>query len=245
MSADAYFAAAIDALERVRRSQANAIDKAADLFVNAIRGGNALYAFGASHSFMVAEEMVYRTGGLMLMNPIYPHGMNLLVRPMPSTSQFERLPGLGRELLGTVKVEKGDIVLVASTSGRNAVSIDLALAARERGATTIAITSIAYTDGVTSRHPDGYKLKDVCDLVIDNEAPYGDAAVPIAGFPQAVGPLSTVTGTAIANAIVAETVARLVADGYTPPVFMSANLDGGDAHNARLMAENAYRIHYL
>ena len=104
---------------------------------------------------------------------------------------------------------------------------------------------MAYTQRVSSRHASGKKLVDVCTVVIDNGAPYGDAAVEVKGFAQAVGPLSSVTGCAIANAIVAETVARLVARGYEPPVFMSANVDGGDAYNARLMRANAHRIHYL
>jgi uncharacterized phosphosugar-binding protein len=245
MSSQAYFARAIAALQQVAASQAKAVGEAAGLIEEAIVGGQALYAFGATHSFMVAEELVYRTGGLMLVNPIYPHGMNLSVRPLPATSQMERVPGLGKELLGLAPVQAGDVVIVASTSGRNPVPIDLALAASGRGAKVIGITSLAYTRGVSSRHASGRKLADVCTVVIDNGAPYGDAAVQVPGFRQAVGPLSSVTGCAIANAIVAETVTRLVARGYEPPVFMSANLDGGDAYNARLLRANAHRIHYL
>jgi uncharacterized phosphosugar-binding protein len=245
MSAQAYLARAIAVLEQVATTQAEHLEAAAALLVDAVVGGRALYAFGATHSFMVAEELVYRTGGLMLVNPIYPHGMNLGVRPLTATSQMERVSGLGTELLGMAPVTAGDVVIVASTSGRNPVPIDLALAALERGAKVIGITALAYTQGVSSRHASGRKLADVCTVVIDNGAPYGDAAVQIEGFPQAVGPLSSVTGCAIANALVAETVARLVAVQYEPPVFMSANLDGGDAYNARLLRANAQRIHYL
>lgn len=244
MSAQAYFQQAIAALERVSR-QSEAIDQAAQLLVDAITGGQALYSFGASHSFMITEEMVYRTGGLMLVNPIYPHGMNLLVRPLPATSRLERLPGLGLELLGTVPAQAGDVILITSTSGRNTVTIDMALAAAEKGMRTIAITSSAYTAGVGSRHPSGKKLRDCCELVLDNAAPYGDASVEIPGFPQKVGPVSSVTGCALANALIAETVARLVAAGHEPPVYLSANLDGGDEFNARLLEQNRHRIHYL
>ena len=53
----------------------------ARLLTDTIIGGGSIFSFGASHSFMITEEMVYRTGGLMLVNPIYPHGMNLGVRP--------------------------------------------------------------------------------------------------------------------------------------------------------------------
>jgi uncharacterized phosphosugar-binding protein len=245
MSSQAYLREAQAALQQVAESQGEPIGRAADLMVAAVVAGRALYSFGASHSFMLTEELVYRTGGLMLINPIYPHGMNSLVRPMTLTSRLERVPGLGAELLHGVPAAAGDVLLLASTSGRNAVTIDMALAARDRGLAVIGITALAYTRGVASRHPSGKKLVDLCDVTIDNGAPYGDACVAIAGSPQKTGPLSSLTGIAIVNALVCEVVTRLVARGVTPPVFMSANLDGGDAHNARLLAENRDRIHYL
>jgi uncharacterized phosphosugar-binding protein len=245
MSAEAYFHSAQEALARVAETQREVIGQAAALLVETILAGRSLFSFGATHSFILTEELVYRTGGLMLVNPIYPHGMNLSVRPMTQTSRFERIPGLGAELLAGSPAAAGDVLILASTSGRNAVVIDMALAARERGIRVIGITALAYTRGVTSRHPSGRKLADLCDIVIDNGAPYGDAAVEIPGFPQKIGPLSTLTGVAIVNALVAETVARLVAANVVPPVFMSANVDGGDAHNAAQLKANAHRIHYM
>ncbi len=130
----------------------------------------------------------------MLVNPIYPHGMNLSVRPLTLTSQLERVVGLGRELLAHSAAKAGDVLILTSTSGRNAVVIDMALLAREKGIKTIAITSLTYSDGVTSRHPSGKRLAELVDVVVDNGAPRGDAAVEITGFRQKVGPLSSVTG---------------------------------------------------
>ena len=245
MSADAYFDAAIETLQRVRETQGEHIVQAAEMLVEAVVSDHRLFSFGASHSFILTEELVYRTGGLMLINPIYPHGMNLFVRPMTQTSRLERVLGLGTALLAGSPAQAGDVLILASTSGRNAVVIDMAIAAKEQGLQIIGITSLAYTQGVGSRHPSGKKLADLCDIVIDNGAPYGDAAVAIPGFPQPVGPLSSLTGIAIVNALVAEVVAKLVARGITPPVFMSANLDGGDEYNARLLADNRHRIFYM
>jgi len=245
MSALAYFKEARAVLDQVAETQGPAIARAADLLCDTIAAGRAIFSFGASHSFMTTEELVYRTGGLMLVNPIYPQGMNLLVRPITLTSRLERLPGLGRELLAGSAAKDGDTLLLTSTSGRNAVIIDMALAARERQMPIIGLTALAYSEGVTSRHPSGKKLLDLCDVVIDNGAPLGDAAVSLPGLPQKIGPLSSLTGIAIVNAMMAETVALLLARGIEPPVFMSANLDGGDAWNARLLAANAHRIHYL
>lgn len=245
MSANAYLERGIKALQSMLSSQGANLSRAADLLTQAIAGGKAIFSFGASHSFILTEELVYRTGGLMLINPIYPHGMNTFVRPMTLTSRLERVAGLGRELLEGSPAREGDVLLIASTSGRNSVVIDMALRAREKKIGLIGITSLEYSRGVSSRHPSGKKLADLCDVVIDNGAPYGDAAVEIPGFPQTVGPLSTLTGVAAVNAVVAEVVSRLVQQGLQPPVFMSANLDGGDEYNARLLDENRHRIHYM
>jgi len=244
-SAIDYLQAVAQGLERLEQTQTEAIARAAATVTEVIVAGGRIFSFGASHSFMLTEELVYRTGGLMLINPIYPQGMNLFVRPLPLTSQLERLPGLGRLLLENSPAQAGDALLIASTSGRNAVAIDMALAAGERGVTTIAITSLEYAQGVESRHPSGKKLHEVCDQVIDNCAPLGDAAVAIPGFPQKTGPLSTVLGCAIVNALVAQVIRNLVERGVTPPVFISANLPGGDEHNRRLLEENRDRIFYL
>lgn len=240
-----YLKQAADALNRIQNEQAENIQKASKELARAIKDGKAIYSFGASHSFILTEEMVYRTGGLMLVNPIYPHGMNLFIRPITLTSQLERVEGLGQQLLASIEPKEGDVLLIASTSGRNAVAIDLAMAAQEKRMAVIGITSLAYTDGVTSRHSTGKKVKDFCNIVIDNCAPYGDAVVNIEGFEQKVGPLSTVTGCAIVNQIACLVVQNLVEEGIEPPVFMSANLDGGDEYNRRHLEANKDRIKYL
>lgn len=245
MSAKEYLQSARDAVGKLIDSQLDNIQSAAILLTDTITSGGSLFSFGASHSFMMTEEMVYRTGGLMLMNPIFPHGMNLGVRPLTLTSQLERVPGLGRELLAQSPAKSGDVLILTSTSGRNAVIIDMALLAREKGIKIIAITSLAYSGGVGSRHPSGEKLSTLGDIVIDNGAPYGDAVVEVPGFPQKVGPLSSVTGCAIVNALVSECVRLLMQRGITPPVFMSANLDDGDAFNAGQLSACRERIHYL
>lgn len=245
MSAQAYFDAVEAGLKKLRETQLPAIEQAAEVLVEATVSGHRIFAFGASHSFMLPMEMIYRTGGLMLVNPIYPHGMDLSVKPVTLTSQIERVEGYGRALLEATLAGPGDVLLIASASGRNPIVIDMALAAGERQVTIIGLVALEYAGRSTSRHSSGKLLPELCDLVIDQCAPYGDAAVETPGLAQKTGPLSTVLGCTIVNALVCEVIARLVAQGVTPPVFLSANLPGGDEHNARLLAENAQRIFYL
>ena len=59
----------------------------------------------------------------------------------------------------------------------------------------------------------------------------------IDGLDRRVAPTSTVIGAALVNAVVAEAVGRLVARGVIPEVYASANVEGGDAVNARLLRE--------
>jgi uncharacterized phosphosugar-binding protein len=245
MSAQAYFDAAAAGLEKLRAEQSGNIETAAEMLTEAITAGHTIFAFGATHSFILPMELCYRTGGLMLVNAIYPHGMDLQVRPMPLTSQIERVAGYGRLLLENSPAGAGDALIIASTSGRNAVVIDMAMAAQEAGLRVIGITSVEYSMNVPSRHPTGKRMLDFCDIVIDNCAPLGDAAVKVEGVEQKTGPLSTVLGVTVVNAIACQTVANLVARGIEPPIYISANMPGGDEHNARLLAENADRIHYM
>ena len=110
---------------------------------------------------------------------------------------------------------------------------------------TVCITNLAYSNAVSSRHPSGKRLFEVCDIVIDNKGDVGDAAVQEDGLPEKIGPTSTVVGAALINAIVIDAVNRMIDDGVVPPVLMSANLDGGDEHNARIFEEYKENIFYM
>jgi len=245
MPIDRYIMGVRDALDRLQSTQTEAIGQAAEMVTEAIADEQKVFAFGATHSFILCEEMVYRTGGLMLINPIYPQGMNLSVRPMTMTSQLERLEGFGETLLHGSAADEGDVLIIASTSGRNAVALDMALAARAKGIKTIGITAMEYSQNVVSRHSSGKRLFELVDLVIDTCSPLGDAAVGFEGFPQKSGPLSSVMGCAVVNSLVCQVIQNLLDRGLVPPVFISANVEGGDEHNAKVLADNAGRIFYM
>ena len=96
-------------------------------------------------------------------------------------------------------------------------------------------------DGVD---PSGKRLFEVCGFVLDNKGAVGDAAVMLDGLPEKIGPTSTACGAALVNAIVIEAVGRILESGEVPPVFLSANLDGGDEHNKRIFEEHRGQIFY-
>jgi len=240
-----YFQQVLSRLQAVMVQQQAAIEQAAQWIADALAEDHLVWIFGASHAGILSEELVYRAGGLVPISPIFLPGLTCDVRPITLTSWLERLDGYAATAVREVPIQAGDVLIVHSVSGRNAAPVEVALYGKERGARVVALTSLDYSQSVSPRSQTGKRLFEVADLVIDNGAPRGDAVVQLPDFPQPVAPVSTVLGAAILNAVVAEACAILLERGIQPPVFMSANLEGGDAHNARLMNRYRGRVLYL
>lgn len=240
-----YFEAVRRVLDEVERTQEQAIRRAAEIVAQAIASGRMVYVFGASHASIPAQEMFYRAGGLVPINPILPPGLTTDVRPITRTTHIERMPGYAEVILKDVPLQAGDVLIVISVSGRNTVPVEMAEEAKARGAVVIAVTSVAYSRTVASRAPSGRLLYQTADLVLDLCGEPGDAAVQIPGLAQRVGPTSTAAAVAILNAVVVEAVRQLRDMGIEPPVFLSANLDGADAHNAELIRRYRDRLTYM
>jgi uncharacterized phosphosugar-binding protein len=233
-------------LERVRDEETPAVEKAAVLIADALEGGGRLFAFGCSHSSLPVQDIVYRAGGLMLVNPVFsPATAALDTRPTTLGSAMEQIPGIAAAVLDNSPVQSGDVLIVVSVSGRNAVPIEMAEHAQQRGVHVIVLTSLAYTDAVTSRHHSGLKVKDFADIVLDNKVDKGDAVLEHPAVPQKFTPASGVTSTALLHMLSAAVIEQLADRGITPPVFLAANVDGGAEWNAKLLGENADRIFYL
>ncbi len=213
-----------------------AIDKAVELCADALEAGGVMQAFGTGHSEAFAMEIAGRAGGLIATNRI---ALRVLVlrggRPASDlgAAEFERDPAIGENLLALFPIDKRDIFLIASNSGVNGSILGVALAAKARGHKVIAVTSLDHTMKVTPKHPSGKRLSEVADVVIDNLAPFGDSTMQLEGG-IGIGAVSSITAAFIAQRItfgVAETIRRR---GKTPPVFLSANIPGGDEHNRAL-----------
>lgn len=233
-------------MDRMAEEEMAALDEAAAVMADAIVDGHAVFAFGCTHSSLPIQDLVYRAGGLMLINPIYGPGIaSLDVHPTTMSSAIERLDGYAKMLLDTHPIKPGDALILVSVSGRNAVPVELAQLAQERGIKVIGVTSRAYTEAFASRHKSGKKMYEFADVVLDNKADPGDAALQAEGVPQKFCPVSGVTSTAVLQALVAATVEALLERGYTPPVFLAANVDGSEEYNAKMYAANKDRIFYM
>ncbi len=245
MLAQSYINTCLTMLQRLRDEQMDKIQEAARIIAEAIIGGHSFFAFGCTHSNLPVQEVFYRAGGLMLVNPIFPPGLSLDTRPPTMTSQMEQMEGYGRLIFRNVPAKEGDVLVLISTSGRNAVPIEVAMEAKKRGLTVIAITALDYSRSLTSRHSSGKKVYELADLVLDNYSPRGDAALELEGLPQKTGSTSGVVASVMMHAIISQVVENLMAKGFAPPIYMSGNLDGGAEHNEHMLEAYKDRIFYM
>ncbi len=220
-------------LEKTILTQEEHLAKAAGLVADSCINGGRFYVFGSGHSHMVAEEIYIRAGGLAYVKAILPP--ELMLHEMPNKSTYlERLEGYADAMLNLYKVDEKDTIMIISNSGRNAVPVEMALGAKARGCGVIAMTSLEHSRNTDSRHKSGKKLYEIADVVLDNGACKGDAGFYIEGFDVPTGPTSDSIGTALAQALIAQTIHNLVQKGVTPPVFKSSNIDGADEYNDAL-----------
>lgn len=225
-----YFANLQRVLTRIGSEQSDNMERAAELIADALENGKKVFAFGTGHSHMLAEELFYRAGGLVQIRPILETSLMLHESASKST-KLERLGDYGEILFEQYGIEKGDVLLLFSNSGRNGVSIDLALLSQKNGVSTIVITNMEHTMSGASRHPSGKKLYECATVAIDNCGCLGDACVTIDGIDRKVSPTSTAAGAAILNAVTARSIEIMVSRGFVPEIFASSNVDGGDEIN--------------
>ena len=225
--------AAFDGIE----AQAAEIERAAKVLAAAVADDQLIHVIGpGGHSNMAAEEVLWRAGGLVPVNAILDAGTNL-IHGAKRSNYVERTPGYAKQVLDAYRVGRtpGEVIVIVNAYGINAMTIDTALEARKRGMTSVAITSRAFADRLApdhpSRHPSGKNLYQEADHFLDCCVPYGDAAVELAGARQKTGPTATMCNLYLLNLLMLETVAQLVALGIEPPLWMSANLPGGDEAN--------------
>ncbi len=241
--AQAYMQAVLDRLTTIRDSEAEAIERAATAMADAIAAGGMVYLFGTGHSHMLAEEGHFRAGGFAAVCPVLSSGL-MLHESAVLSSRLERTSGVGPAVLARYQPTARDVLVIFSNSGVNTVPVETAQEAKRIGMTVIAVVSKEYAARIAPG-PAGVKLADIADIVLDNHGVAGDALVPLDEAGMRVGPLSTIAGAFLLNAVLAEAACLLLARGITPPVFISANMPGAAEHNARLIEQYRTRNPHL
>ncbi len=209
-------------------NQETHIVRAAEACADSIGKGKLAFTFGTGHGSFAALEMFPRTGTVTGFRPIVESTMISFHRVLGDMGarQYRFIhaqEGYGKAILSSHQTDPDDTMLIFSHSGINAVTMDIALGAKEIGMTVIGVTSIPHSSQVPSRHSSGARLFEAADIVIDTGAPLGDAGIPVEGLQDSVGATSTSVAIAVGQAINAATAEQLMLRGYTPMVMVSPN----------------------
>jgi uncharacterized phosphosugar-binding protein len=240
-----YFKRSEGILRAVER-QETAIRQAAEWFTGTILAGRMVHVFGSGHSRIMVEEMWPRYGSFPGFNPIVELSLTFHNPVVGANGQrqamfLENVPGLAGRILRNFDLKPVDTALVVSSSGCNVVPVEMAEGFRQRGIRVVALVSLAHLDASTSRRPDGKKLTDFADLVLDTGAPVGDSMVRVPGLDTPVSPGSTLGGVLLVNSIKAEVAKRLTEAGQPPKVLTAGAVVGSE--RATELFEAAYDEH--
>jgi uncharacterized phosphosugar-binding protein len=233
---DQYLDTVRDQLEYLRMTQLESIARAAVLLAGGLRRGGVIHLFGTGHSHMLAEEVFYRAGGLVPVNPMLDASVVLSGGARRST-ETERRTGAAAEIAARYDLRAEDAGVVISHSGRNPAPVEMAQLMRRIGMPVVAVTSVAHSSAQPPLDPPGVRLVDVASQVIDTCGHYGDAALELLGLPYPVGPTSSVVGTAIMQLLMIAVMQEIAAAGERVINLPSANVSQADL--SAVMAELA------
>lgn len=245
MSAQKYYQQISGVLAAIDSTQAEALKEAGALMASAIAGGGRVYLFGSGHSVIPVMDVFPRYGSFVGFYPLYdprlmwsnvigPNGARELL-------WIERREGYIEQFLQSYPMGAQDCLVVFSHGGLNAAPLEAALYAKKRGTKVVSVSSHANAKVATRTHSTGKALCECADIAIDNCVAPEDSQVDV-GRLEKVAAGSTMAAVFIAMALVAETGARLAAQGYDLKTFVSPNVEGvSKDHNFRVFDEYARR----
>ncbi len=244
-----YLDSVAEMLNDIESKEKESIDRAAKILANAVSEDRLVNIIGpGGHSNIGAEETFWRAGGLAPVNAMLDAGTSL-IHGAKRSNHVERTCGYAKAVLDSYGITDGDVLIIVNAYGINAMTIDCALECKRRGVTSIGITSTGFADfvpkGSVSRHPSGESLYKIVDVFINNHMPLGDAVVEVPGTEQKMGPTSTFANCFAVNLLMIRTAERLWNMGIVPPIWMSANLPGGDEANKEYEEKYSPRIKHL
>jgi uncharacterized phosphosugar-binding protein len=242
-AASTFFDQAVQLLQRLKETQSEHIQQAADLCAERIAQKGLVFLFGNGHSRMLCEEMIPRQGCFpgfvaLVETSLSNHAAVIAPNGLREALFLEKYSGYAEQVLRGIKFGPHDAFIIASTSGIRPVVVEMAMGAQRRGLPVIAIVSKAHCEQSDPAHGSGKKLTDCADIVIDNQCPPGDCVLKLEGLPWPTGPVSTITGATIINMIRCATAESLLQRGITPELLPGHQFI--DNHKAEEQLERFY-----
>jgi uncharacterized phosphosugar-binding protein len=246
---ESYLHAVSGVMQRILDEESESVAHAAIMLADQIQQDRLVHVYGpGGHSNLASQEVFFRAGGLMHVSAILDEGTLLSSGALRSMA-MERTPGYGRVVIDNASLGPDDLLVLVNAYGINSALIDAALIARERGVTTIGVSSRSHAEQTApdhpARHPSQLNVHDVVDHHLDTKVPIGDAVMEIDGALEKTGAVSTFANAYIMNWLVLQTVEELVERGADVPLWRSGNAPGGDEANSRFLSRFRGRVKSL
>lgn len=235
-------------MDWIEETQAGAINRAADLLVEATAEDRLIHLIGTGvHSRLAAEDGFFRAGGLANVSPIFALPMESGVRYV--TAQEQRSEPVSA-LLDMYPLGPGDPLVVANLYGMNAFTIETLAQAAHRKLRVILLTSLACAKQIPADHPSRHPSRKNAsemphEVLIDVPMPMGDALLRFESCPFPVAPSSGVLLSFALHAMMATAVSRMLEHGMDAPVIRSINTPDYGISNARLWQKYGGRVKHL
>ena len=213
----------VELLKTAEEKNKDVIKELAEKVAQNIEEDRMIHTFGTGHSHMLGIELFARAGGLGNVDALLDPD-TLTAFGAGRSGAIEKTPGVSDVNYDSYPIEKDDMMIITSNSGRNAMPIEMAMRCQKEGVYVVAMTNLAQSMNTTSRHPSGKRLFECADLVIDTCVPSGDASMDIGGIKT--GPASSIVTMYLINTVVTEAIKIVVSHGKRPYVFQSQNVDG-------------------
>lgn len=235
-----YFENMKKVLEKIEKTQMDAIRESARVIAKSLTEGGIWHLHDTGH--MLMHEAIGRTGGMMAVRPVYVEvEVNNPTRNRMNTNKtnvyLDGIAGLPEFIIGKANMEPGDVLMIGSVSGKNILPVELAIKAKEKGLTTIALTSVEYSSALKSAHPSGKRLFEVCDIVLDNCSNVSDTLVQVEKLNMGICPSSGIAAAYIMWALQSEIIELLLKEGKTPHVYLNNHMPGASRINNKAWAE--------
>lgn len=215
----------LEVIKEAEEKNKDVIEQLAIKFAENIEADRLIHTFGTGHSHMIGIELFARAGGLGNVNALLDPD-TLTAFGAQRSGAMEKTSGVADVVYDSYDINPGDIMIVISNSGRNAMPIEMAMRCQKEGVYVVALTNLEQSKNTKSRHASGKRLFECADCVIDTCVPSGDAVLDLEGIKT--GPASSIVSMYLLNTIVSEAMKIVLSHGKRPYVFQSQNIDGFD-----------------